>query len=138
MDATTRLVAIIILTSFATERIVAAADYLLGLIGPDAAQRRREAPRKLLLIALGGFITAAVVVLANIRILQLVTPNAPPLLDLVLTWLVVFAGADLVRTLLQGGGGSGASEKSPEPVKAPIVRIQIDRDGAVRELSGAS
>jgi len=137
MDATTRLVAIIILTSFATERIVAAADYLLSLLGPDGAGRRREAPRKLLLIALGGFITAAVVELANIRILPLVTPDPPPLLDLLLTWLVVFAGADLVRTLLQGGGGSGASA-SPEPAKAPIVRIQIDRDGAVRELSGAS
>jgi len=137
MDATTRLVAIIILTSFATERIVAAADYLLGLLGPEGAQRRREAPRKLLLIALGGFITAAVVVFANIRILPLVTANPPAGLDLVLTWLVVFAGADLVRTLLQGGGGSEASAK-PEPSKAPAVRIQIDRDGTVRELSGAS
>jgi hypothetical protein len=141
MDATAKLIAIILLTSFATERILAAIDYLIDFIGalrdPAKADDQRKGWRKLGLLALGALITYAVVRLTGIRILRVLQPDktSEPL-DFWLTWLVVYAGADRVRDFLSGAGGDkgGAKPKLTEE-KAPVLRIQIDRDGAVRELS---
>jgi len=129
MDATARLVAIIVLTSFATERVLASADYLLDLSDPNQTELRQRAPRKFFLFALGAIITAAVVQFADIRILRLVTPDVSGLLDFFVTWLVVFAGADQVRTLLQSDGASGGS--APTAKKSAAVTVEIDRDGRV-------
>ena len=129
MDTTARLVAIIILTSFATERVLASAGYLLDLADPNQKELRLRAPRKFFLFALGAIITAAVVQLADIRILRLVTPNVSSLLDFFVTWLVVFAGADQVRTLLQGDGAGGGSAKAEK--RSAAVTVEIDRDGKV-------
>ena len=129
MDATARLVAIIILTSFATERVLASAGYLLDLADPTQRELRLRARRKLFLFTLGAIITATVVQLADIRILRLVTPNVSNLLDFLVTWLVVFAGADQVRTLLQGEGGGGGSAQAGK--RSAAVRVEIDRDGNV-------
>jgi len=136
MDATARLVAIIILTSFATERILAAINYLLDLADPNAIELRQRAKRKFFLFGLGALITGVVVDLADIRILRLVTPNVSDALDFLVTWLVVFAGADQVRTLLQSDGGSQPSA-APSQAKPPIVTIQIDRDGNVHQVPAA-
>jgi hypothetical protein len=137
MDATARLVAIIILTSFATERILAATNYFLDLADQNAIELRQRAKRKLFLVALGALVTGGVVLLAEIRILRLVTPDVSDVLDLLVTWLVVFAGADQVRTLLQPGGEAKPGAESAAPVKPPIITIQIDRDGNVHQVPAA-
>ena len=138
MDATAKLIAIILLASFATERIVAAAGYLFEFFRTQStltADERRKARLRLVLLILGAAITYAVVRLSGIRILRVLLPEAPPdTLDFWLTWLVVYAGADRVRDFLQGGEET-KPDGAPGHDKAPIVRIQIDRDGAVRELS---
>jgi len=125
MDATARLVAIIVLTSFATERILATINYLIDLRDPEKKELRKEAPRKFLLLAIGALITGVVVWLANLRVIRLVTPTVSDVLDFFVTWLIVFAGADLIRGLLQGGGG----EAAPDADKKAAVKILIDRDG---------
>lgn len=137
MDATARLIAIIALTSFATERLLACASFLFRLeklrSQPDGAAERAEMRQHLLLFTLGGAIALAVVVLAGVRILRLVNPSAPPALDLGLTWLVIFAGADRVRALLQ------VPEKSANKSEGDSrVRIEIDRDGTVHYPRAAS
>src|SRR5256885_14795379 len=99
MDATARLVAIIILTSFATERILASIDYLLDLADPAAAELRLRARRKLFLFAVGALITGVIVQLADIRILRLVTPDGSDGLHFLATWLLGIARARSMRPL---------------------------------------
>lgn len=129
MDATARLVAIIVLTSFATERILAAIAYFLDLRNPEKKNLREKAPRKFFLLALAAVITGVVVERADIRILRLVTPDVSDVLDLLVTWLVVFAGADQIRGLLQVP--EAAPESKNETPKDAAVVIRIDGDGNI-------
>ena len=130
MDATARLVAIIVLTSFATERILASINYLLNVADPKS-EERKSAKRTFLLFGIGALITGAVVLFADLRVLRLVTPTVSNVLDFFVTWLVVFAGADLIRGLLQGGEGAHA----PDAEKKAVMTFLIDRDGNVKPMS---
>lgn len=137
MDETAKLVAIVALAAFATERILAAVSYLmnaarLSRVRPGAAVRlRAKERRKLILTLLGGIIAAVIVDRADLRILRVLElGDVHPYVDMALTWLIVFAGADKLHGIVSadsaGGGGGGKDE-------APVVRVKID-DGEIREL----
>lgn len=143
MDTAARLITIIVLASFATERVLACIAWFLdaeGLEELDAdARRKARAARKrtVVLLTIGGGIALAVVYLTGIRILsQLGVATAAPALDFALTWFVLFAGADKIRTLAGGGdesgGGSGSSAAEPSS-----IRIVVERDGQIRDISRA-
>jgi hypothetical protein len=139
MDATAKLVAIIAVAAFATERILAAVNYLLNAVrlsrvrSGAALRLRAKERRKLLLLAIGAVIAYVVVDRANLRLLGVLqVDNVPPLVDFWLTWLVVLAGADRVHSMLGGSAeGGGASQD------VPVVRVQVD-GGEVRELHRVS
>ena len=135
MDATAKFVAIVAVAAFATERILAAISYLWNAVRLSRARsglgirlRSRER-RKLLLSAIGALIAYVVVDRANLRLLRVLqVENVNPIVDIVLTWLVVFAGADRVHAMLgSSGGGSGASDE------VPSIRVQVD-NGEVHDL----
>jgi hypothetical protein len=137
MDATAKFVAIIAVAAFATERILAAINYLMNAVrlaqvrSGGAARLRARERRKLLLAAIAAVIAYVVVDRANLRLLNVLqVANVPGAVDFWLTWLVVVAGADRVHSMLgASGGGSDASERSD----TPVVRVRID-GGEVREL----
>ena len=140
MDETAKLVAIVALAAFATERILAAVNYLMNAArfsrvrsGAAVKLRSRER-RKLVLTILGGVIAAVIVDRADLRILRVLKiGDVHPYVDMALTWLIVFAGADKVHSFVSpdsAGGGGGKDE-------APVVRVKID-DGEVRELQRVS
>ena len=131
MDATAKLLAIVALAAFVTERILAAANTIINAerlyrVRRGAAVRLRDKERrKAVLMVLAGAIAVVVVDRADLRILRLLQiGDVHPLADFWLTWLVVFAGADRVHSLLQAGGSgaSGGAEKD----ETPVVRVQID------------
>jgi hypothetical protein len=133
MDATAKLIAIVALAAFATERILAAVNYVmnavrLSRVRPGAGLRlRAKERRKLVLTILGGIIAAVVVDRADLRILRTMQlGDVNPLVDLWLTWLIVFAGADRVGSFLSPDAAASKED-------APAVRVQID-DGEIREL----
>jgi hypothetical protein len=139
MDATAKLVAIIAVAAFATERILAAVNYLMNAVrlsrlrSGGAVRLRARERRKLVLFGIAALIAYAVVDRANLRLLGVLqVANVPPLVDFWLTWLVVLAGADRVHSML--GGGSDASQNSSE---TPVIRVQVD-GGEVRELHRVS
>ena len=141
MDATAKMLAIIAIAAFVTERILAAVNYLLNAVrltrlhSRAAARFRTRELRKLLLTGIAAIIAYVVVDRANIRLLSVVQiANVPPLVDFWLTWLVVVAGADRVRGMLGGSGGGGGS--SPEKSEAPVVRVRVD-GGDIHELHRA-
>ena len=136
MDETAKLVAIVALAAFATERILAAVNYLMNAArlsrvrSGSAVKLRSKERRKLILTILAGVIAAVIVDRADLRILRVLKlGEVHPMVDMLLTWLVVFAGADKVHSLVspEGAGGGGGKDE------APVVRVQID-DGEIREL----
>jgi hypothetical protein len=143
MDDTAKLIAMILLASFAMERIIATANYLLDserlsrLRHPLAARMQTKERRKMLLLALAGSIALFVIDAADLRIVRLLNGGkAPPLLDYWLTWLILFTGADRARDLLQGKKTSGVPAAT---TKTPAVRIVVDQDKpVVHELQRVS
>jgi hypothetical protein len=137
MDATARFVAIVAVAAFVTERIVAVIDYLINMVRGSGAPANgsAQAPRdwrKPVLFFIAALIAYVVVDVANLRLLTVLqVGNVNPLVDFWLTWLVVVAGADRVRSML--GGGDGGGEASQDRSDTPVVHVQID-GGEVREL----
>jgi hypothetical protein len=141
MDATAKLVAIVALVAFATERIRTGASYLIEAeerirrIQRDADDERvAHDRRRILLVALGAAIALVAVDLIDLRVLRLMQsiPRFSFLdrVDYWLTWLVIFAGADRIRELLQGA--------APAKKDVPTVRVKVDNEGKVSELKQAS
>ena len=137
MDATARFVAIVAVAAFVTERIVAVIDYLINAVrasrtpATGAAQDTGKQWRKLVLFFIGAVIAYVVVDVAHLRLLSVLqVGNVHPLVDFWLTWLVVLAGADRVRSMLGGDGGGGSSQDRSD---TPVVHVQVD-GGEVREL----
>jgi len=138
MDATAKFVTIVAVAAFVTERIVATLDYLINAVRLSRSQsgivvrmRRRER-RKLVMFGIAALIAFAVVDRANLRLLRVLQiDKVHALVDFWLTWLVVVAGADRVRSML---GGGSAPQK---PAEAPVVRLQVD-GGEVRTLQRVS
>ena len=140
MDATAKLLAIIAVAAFATERILAAVNYLLNAVrlsrvrSGSAVRLRSRERRKLVLFLIAALIGYFVVDRANLRLLHVmqIDDKVNPLVDFGLTWLVVVAGADRVRSMLGGGGDGGGDAK--ETSDTPVVRIQLD-GGEVHRVS---
>jgi small-conductance mechanosensitive channel len=143
MDSAARLITIILLASFATERLLACIAWFLDAarleeLDDDARRKARaERKRKLTLLTIGAGIAAAVVVFTGIRVLsQLGMDKTAPALDYAVTWLILFAGADRIRTLMGGAGESGGGSSPAQ--ESPAIRIVVERDGQIQEISRAS
>ena len=143
MDATAKLLAIIAVAAFATERVLAAVNYLLNAVrlgrvrSGSAVRLRTRERRKLVLFLIAALIGYFVVDRANLRLLKVMQlDQVDPLIDFGLTWLVVVAGADRVHSMLGGGGGSSGGDAKEQP-EVPVVRVQVD-GGEVRELQRVS
>jgi hypothetical protein len=139
MDATAKLIALFALAAFATERILATANYLIDAEGmrliehPFAARKRAKGRRKLLLMAVAGAVALVVIDRGDLRIIRLLQGDAAPrFLDYWLTWLVLFAGANRVRDLL-----AGVKSPAAPAAQTPVVRLELDGQ-AKRELRQVS
>ena len=137
MDASAKLLAIVAIAAFVTERVLAGANYLLDTMRylrmRESVPRkvRARATRRLVLLALAAIIAYVAVDRGDLRILRVLgIGKVDPLADLWLTWLAVFAGADRVRDLMSAGGGSSAPAPKTE---TPAIRVQLN-DGEIRDL----
>ena len=128
MDDLAKLVAVFVLASFASERVLAGTRWLLDservlrIRREVMVKARARGRRKALLLALSGAIALLIIDKADLRVMRLVDArHAPPILDYWMTWLVLFAGADRVRELLQG-----APKPPAAPKATPGIRIEYD------------
>lgn len=132
MDASAKLLAIVALAAFITERSLAAASYLLDTfrylrVRREAPKLHAKARRRFVLTVLASVIAYAVVDRADVRLLRLMeVGHVHPLVDFWLTWLVVFAGADRVRGMLRPDGVA--------PAKKDVPALQVRVNGQVQEL----
>ena len=139
MDTSAKLLIIVALAAFVTERALAAADYVLNTVRYIRLHRvtslkvRAKAVRRLVLTALAGAIAFVVVHYAHVRLLEtLKIGNVHPVADFLVSWLAVGAGADRVRSLLKGefsGSGPAATAKTPP---APLLQVRVN--GEIQDL----
>jgi CDP-diglyceride synthetase len=125
MDNTGRLIAIVLLASFAIERVVATVDFLMA--GDALTSPKKK--RKLTLFALSAILGIVVVWLTGIRILAVLNFKTDEAVDLLLTWMILVGGADKLGQLL--GSGSGGGSAPPAQEIPPIQIIVGDKDGGV-------
>jgi hypothetical protein len=125
MDNTGRLIAIVLLASFAIERVVATVDFLMH----GDALKSPEKKNKLILFALSALLGIIVVWLTGVRILAVLNVKTEAAVDVLLTWLILVGGADKLSQLLGGGPGGGNSQPAQE---IPPIKIFIgDKDSSV-------
>jgi hypothetical protein len=138
--------AMLALAAFAVERVTTGILFLLSFWKPwqasfpdpddpddpgKSARARRK--HKVAYFVLAGALVLVVVGLSpQIRILNALDMQAPPVLDVGLTCLVLVAGSDRIGEFLKGDGGASV-EKSSKPVEI-VGRVQlIDSEDASRE-----
>lgn len=126
------LIVLLLLASFALERVLAAAAFLLGP-EPKPEDARR---RKILLFGLAGAIALAMVDRnAELRIMQRTQPgHATPWFDYALTWLVLVAGSDQVKVVVQWISGNSAAKAEPKK-DVPPIRIVVDDGVSVKSVA---
>lgn len=120
-------IALILIASFAIDRIVTAAMFLLSFVRPSldptgienpGARAKAEKQYKLLYVVLAGVL--AIPVLAHyggVRILSALGIATEPLLDTVLTGIVLVGGSDRIAALLKFPGATGAERPAPPPIQ---------------------
>lgn len=142
MDETAKLVAILVLASFAIERLTAALSYAFDSIRlyrvsrSEGARLRAKQKRKLAVLVAGGALAFGVVMAADLRILRtLDLIQAPTELDVWLTWLVLFAGTDRIREFLKDAGSKGRAAAATDRPGVPAFRIHVEEGADFREIT---
>jgi TctA family transporter len=137
MDGLTA-VALVLIASFAIDRIVTAVLFLASFAGilrePGPGDAHAEKMHKLIYFVLAGVL--GVVVLAyfgNVRILRAMgLPDPNPVIDAIVTGLLLMGGAERLSGLIQ----PGATEK-PDPKPIPIeVTGTLTNEDRAGKLSG--
>ena len=126
LDGVTAIV-LILIASFAIDRIVTALLFLLSFVSssmdpasiePAGARARAEKQYKLLYVVVAGVL--AIFVLAyygGVRILSALGIATDPLLDTILTGIVLVGGSDRIAALLKLSGGAGLEPPAPPPIQ---------------------
>lgn len=123
---------LILILSFAIDRVVKAVLFLLSFTGPwskrfpdsllleDPTQRAKaEKQQKLIYYILAGFLGLIVMAIyGNIRVFQaLGYQGANVVLDAIATGIILMAGSDVISKVMQISGMGGSSESSSQPIE---------------------
>ena len=119
-------IALILIASFAIDRIVTAALFLLSFVIPWldpgsveslGARARAEKLYKLVYVTIAGVLAVGVVAqYGGIRLLSALGMASDPLLDTLLTGIVLVGGSDRIAALLKLPGAPDA-ERAPPPIQ---------------------
>jgi hypothetical protein len=124
MEETGRLVAVVLLASFAIERVAAIVDFLSE--GMLAVKHRR-----LVRIGVSALLALGVVVFTGIRILGAMKfPSPSSWIDFLLTWLILAAGADKIDQFVGDGSSRGALRRRDD---IRPIQIFIDKNDVTEE-----
>lgn len=137
-------IAMIAIASFAIDRIVTGTLFVLSFamtsldpdaIGDPARHRRAERIQRLLYVVLAGLLGILVIAsYGNVRVLAALGIETDPLLDIVLTGIILVGGADRIAGVLKAPGAPGVEKPSPQPIQ--ITGRLILEEGAIRKADG--
>ena len=136
---------LILILSFAIDRVVKAILFLLSFVGPwatrfpdpllleDPTERARaEKQQKLTYYILAGFLGLIVVAIyGNVRVFQALGYQAANVvLDSIATGIILMAGSDLISKVLQVSGMGGGPEPSSQPIEITGKLILENKNAA--------
>ena len=137
-------IAMIVIISFAIDRIVTATLFVLSLVAPsfdpdtvDVPTRRKRAERiqRLLYVVLAGLLGIFVVArYGNVRILSALGIETDSMLDIILTGIILVGGSDRIAAVLKAPGAQGMEKPSPQPIQ--ITGTLTLEEGAIRKSEG--
>jgi len=123
---------LILILSFAIDRVVKAVLFLLSFLGlwarrfPDpllledpTERAKAEKQQKLIYYILAGFLGLVVVAIyGNVRVFQALGYQAANVvLDSIATGIILMAGSDVISKVMQLSGMGGTSESSSQPIE---------------------
>ncbi len=123
---------LILVLSFAIERVVKAILFLLSFVGPwtrwvpdpltleDATGRTKaDRKQKLIYYTFAGFLGLIVVAIyGNVRVFRALGYQAGNVvLDAITTGIILMAGSDFISKLMQMSGIGGGAESSTQPIE---------------------
>lgn len=120
MDKTAQLIAAVLIVSFVIERITATIAFLFD-------RWLSERRRRVALVAISGVLAAIAVWRIDLRLLRDgMQLGTHPRADLLLTWLVLVAGADKISSFT-------ASAPRAAPPPKPEIHVFIENEKGERE-----
>ncbi|HXI99987.1 MAG TPA: hypothetical protein VNH44_02115 [Micropepsaceae bacterium] len=141
-------IAIILIASFAIDRIVTGLLFILGFFKPwvryfpdpatleTEAKAAAERKQKLAYFGLSGLL--GIVLLSGYGKLRIFSvsgfPDVPAWLDTVITGLILVGGADRVAAFLNVGGPFGASKPAHQPIEIS-GKITLEDNGASKKIT---
>lgn len=138
-------VALVLLASFAIDRIVTAILFLASFAGggsdqaqhgPGPESAHAERMHKLAYFVLAGILSVVVLTFGNIRILRVMgVTDANPLVDAFLTGLLLMGGAERLSGFLQPAGESSTENSEQKPIQVTGTLTIEDASG---KLTGTS
>ncbi len=125
-------IALILIGSFAIDRIVTALMFLLSFVklAPEPANDRKY---KLMYYSLATALAAVILYYGHLRVLSAMKIEIDPLVDMVITGIVLVGGADSIAGLLKVPAGD-APEAKPQPIEV-TGKLMLD-DGASQKVQG--
>ena len=118
MDKTAQLIAAVLIVSFVIERITATITFFFD-------ETRTDRRRKVALVAFSGVLAAIAVWRIDLRVLRDGLQVAThPRADLLLTWLVLVAGADKISSFT----AASSSLKTAAPPPKPEIHVFIENE----------
>ena len=146
MDAIGKMIGFVILLTFAVDCVVSGARSLLAgerirRLRQKGHRLRRDdklrvqARQNALLAALTGVLCLAAVSYTDLRVAKTLNiGTVTPAFDVLLTWVILLAGADRLRQLVHRIQGATSA---PQRRETPAVRLAFENDGNVRALPKA-
>jgi hypothetical protein len=139
-------IALILIASFAIDRIVTATLFLLSFVIPSldpagieglGARARAEKVYKLVYVTIAGVLAVGVVAhYGGVRLLSALGLAPDPVLDTILTGIVLVGGSDRIAALLKLPGAAEAEHAAPPPIQI-TGRLTLE-DGTTTKVGDKS
>ncbi|SRR5258706_716171 len=133
MEESGRIIAIVLLASFAIDRVAATVDFFMS----DGMFLSPEKRPKLVRVGVSALIALAIVAFTGIRILGVMKFHSPnSWMDFVLTWLILVSGADKIDQFIGAGSSGGKTAGKKEEIRP--IQIFVDNNDVTQQALGAS
>jgi hypothetical protein len=126
-------IALILIGSFAIDRIVTAVMFLLSFVhlAPEPSADR---PYKLMYYSIATVLAAVILYYGHLRVLSAMKIEIDPIVDMLITGIVLIGGADSIAGLLKVPAGAAAPAAPPPPVQV-TGKLTLD-DATAQKVMG--
>ncbi len=127
------VITVILVASFVIDRIVIGALSVLSwakVLKPSTGKEQSEKRQKFTYLVLAGVLGVFLAQVGNVKLLENLGFSPEPSLNIVVTTLILMAGADRIGELIKRMGGSSLVEKKPDPlvIEGRVLLVEDRKD----------